>query len=89
MDLELAGKVALVTGSSRGIGRAVATLLAREGTAVALTYHEASDEGEAIAAALRTGGADARLFHLDLASDESIGAAIEARWRDGAGSTSW
>ena len=46
-------KVALVTGSSRGIGRAVAAQLAREGYAVCINYYERRDKAEELVAELR------------------------------------
>jgi 3-oxoacyl-[acyl-carrier protein] reductase len=48
----LAGKTALVTGASRGIGRAIAEELARAGAAVVLGYRSGKDEAEALAAEL-------------------------------------
>lgn len=58
MDLGLQGKVALVTGSSRGIGLAEARLLAREGVRVAINgvHRERAEEA---AASIRADGGDA------------------------------
>ena len=52
----LAGKVALVTGAARGIGRAIATKLATEGCDVAVNYYNSADEAEALCAELRAMG---------------------------------
>jgi 3-oxoacyl-[acyl-carrier protein] reductase len=78
MDLELADRVVLVTGGSRGIGRAVARLLAREGARVAITYRSDAD-----AAAEVAGEVDGIAVRLDLADVASIRAAAGAvleRW---------
>src|SRR5262245_59752796 len=63
MDLGLAGKVAVVTGSSRGIGRAIALELAAEGCAVVLCARGAAELDAAVAEARERGGgrADAAL----------------------------
>jgi enoyl-[acyl-carrier protein] reductase III len=52
----LAGKVALVTGAARGIGRAVALKLAREGCDVAVNYYNSADEAETLCAEIRALG---------------------------------
>ncbi len=54
--ISLQGKTALVTGASRGIGRAAALLLARAGADVALTCHSRRDQAESVAAEIRALG---------------------------------
>jgi len=65
--IELAGRTALVTGGSRGIGRATALLLARAGADVALTYRSRAAEAEAVAAEIRALGRRAHTSGGDLA----------------------
>jgi NAD(P)-dependent dehydrogenase (short-subunit alcohol dehydrogenase family) len=65
---KLAGKVALVTGSSRGIGRAVALAYAREGAKVFLAARNEA-ELERAASEIRAAGADAAFAAVDLARD--------------------
>jgi 3-oxoacyl-[acyl-carrier protein] reductase len=65
--INLIGSTALVTGGSRGIGRAVALLLARSGADVAITYHTRAGEAETTAAEIRTLGRRSFMLGGDLA----------------------
>jgi 3-oxoacyl-[acyl-carrier protein] reductase len=67
MDL-LKGKVALITGASRGIGRAMALKFAQEGAAVAFTYLSSVEKGQALEDELRAFGGEAKGYRSD-ASD--------------------
>ncbi len=68
----LEGRTALVTGASRGIGRAVATELARAGASVVLGYRSGKDEAESLAAEL-----GARAVQADLSSAEEAARLVE------------
>lgn len=65
-------KVALVTGSSRGIGRAVAQQLAREGWAVCINYIEREDAAEEVVAQLRREGHQAIAVQADVADRQAV-----------------
>jgi 3-oxoacyl-[acyl-carrier protein] reductase len=65
--IALHGKTALVTGGSRGIGRAVAVMLARTGADVAITYRRRSAEAESVVAEVRALGRRAVAIGGDLA----------------------
>jgi 3-oxoacyl-[acyl-carrier protein] reductase len=69
--IELRGQTALVTGGSRGIGRAAALLLARAGVDVALTYHTRSEDAEATAGEIRSLGRRAYVSGGDLGVTET------------------
>jgi len=65
-------KSALVTGASRGIGRAVATELARQGWAVGINYIERRDAAEELVAQLRAEGHDAVAVQADVADGRAV-----------------
>jgi 3-oxoacyl-[acyl-carrier protein] reductase len=72
MDLGLAGKVALVTGGSRGIGRATALTLAREGCHVAICARGDEDLRQVVAELEAIGDVQARGYQLDLLVDGEV-----------------
>ena len=75
MDLELKGRTALVVGGSRGIGRAIAASLAREGARVALVAR-GEETLRATVAALRSTGAEAHAIVADVSTEAGAQAAV-------------
>ena len=76
--IELDGKRAIVTGASRGIGRATAIMLARAGADVGIAYHEREDEASAVVSAIRQLGRTAWSAGADLGQPEGAAALFEA-----------
>jgi len=74
---ELAGKVALVTGGSRGIGAAIARRLARNGTAVAFTYVTATGKAQAVAKQIDADGGRVLVIQADSADPGAVVAAVD------------
>jgi NAD(P)-dependent dehydrogenase (short-subunit alcohol dehydrogenase family) len=74
---DFADKKALVTGGSRGIGRAVCLELARRGADVAFIYRNQDAEAEATAAHIRSLGRHALALKTDLAHAPGVGAAVD------------
>jgi 3-oxoacyl-[acyl-carrier protein] reductase len=69
---DLSGKVALVTGGSRGIGRAIAIRLAQAGSKIAFNYHSNHDAAQEVLGDLKGGGAHA----MAIAGDVSVAADV-------------
>jgi 3-oxoacyl-[acyl-carrier protein] reductase len=78
VELELKGKIALVTGASRGIGRAVAVALAREGAEVALCSRKSADLDTAAARILQATGVKALCVPGDLSTLAGVDASVAA-----------
>jgi enoyl-[acyl-carrier protein] reductase III len=72
MTMRFAGKVALVTGASRGIGRATAEMFAREGASVVVNYRRNRESAEQVVAGIERGGGAAIAIEADLASAEAV-----------------
>ena len=72
----LAGRVALVTGGSRGIGRAIARRLARAGADVAFTYRREAERAREAAAAIEADGVRALALPLDLGEPAEVPGAV-------------
>ncbi|HZZ62503.1 MAG TPA: SDR family oxidoreductase [Roseiarcus sp.] len=70
--LKLAGRVAIVTGSDSGMGRAIAEAFAMEGADVAVTFHSDRDGAEATARQVGDSGRRAIVQRLDVAEEESV-----------------
>lgn len=77
MDLGLSGKVALVAGASRGLGRAAALELAREGAQVAILSRSQADIRAAAAAIGDETGADLLAIAADVTNEEQVQQAVE------------
>jgi len=80
--MELSGKAAIVTGSSRGVGRATAVALARRGCGVLINYNTSRTEAEATAAAVRELGGRAVCFAGNVADDAVCRAMINTAVRE-------
>ncbi len=77
MAQALAGKIALITGGSRGIGRAIALKLAREGADAAIIYHNSHDCAAAVCREIESFGRRARAIQADAGSPESLAEAFQ------------
>src|SRR3989441_9678250 len=77
MSKKLEGKIALVTGGSRGIGPALAKRLAADGAKVAITYTKGADAAASVVKEIERAGGKAIAIQADAADAGAVNAAIE------------
>jgi 3-oxoacyl-[acyl-carrier protein] reductase len=75
--MKLEGRVALVTGGSRGIGRAIAQALAREGAAVGVNYRSGKEQAEEVVSEIEQAGGKARAIPGDVSDYEQANQMVE------------
>src|ERR1700719_2912768 len=77
MSVKLEGKVALITGGSRGIGAAIAKRLASDGASVAITYAKDASAASAVVKAIERDGGKAVAIQADAGDAEAVKRAVE------------
>src|SRR5438309_11828704 len=77
MSKQLEGKIAFITGGSRGIGAAIAKRLAADGAKVAITYTKGADAATSVVKAIEHAGGRAIAIQADAADAGAVNAAIE------------
>ena len=78
MDLGLQGRVALVTGGARDVGRAIAVTLAAEGAAVAVNYRNSRAQADEVVAEIAARGGKAKAYAADVADYAAVTAMVAA-----------
>ena len=75
--MTLKGKVALVTGASRGIGAGIAQRLAKDGAKVIVNYQTSQEKADGLVATIKAGGGEARAVKADMSNLEEIKVLVE------------
>ena len=77
MKVDLAGKVVLVTGASRGIGKAIALAFGETGAAVVLNYRDNQAQAEETAGEIEKQGGTAIAWRADVADEDQVQGMVE------------
>lgn len=80
--MNLNGKTALVTGASRGIGRAIALRLAEDGANVAVIYAGSADKAEAVVNEITALGVNAKAYRCNVADSAAVNETVKAVTND-------
>src|SRR5438874_7760658 len=82
VTIDLSGKVALVTGAGRGIGRATALRLGAAGAKVAVNYNASEAAAEEVAGAIASNGGEARAVKADVSKSAEVDAMVNGLIKD-------
>lgn len=82
MDFGLKGKVVLVTGAARGVGREIALSLSAEGAKVAVNYHNSGKEAETLVSEITAKGAKAKAYKADVADFAAVKTMVDEVVKD-------
>jgi len=82
MDLELNGKIALVTGAASGVGREIALGLAAEGARIAVSYRTSADAAQRIVGEIAANGGEAKAYRADVADFAAVKSMIDQTAKD-------
>jgi NAD(P)-dependent dehydrogenase (short-subunit alcohol dehydrogenase family) len=82
MDLGLQGKVALVTGAARDVGKEIALALAAEGATVAINYRKSGEQADALVKDIAAKGGKAKAYNADVADFAAVNAMVDAIVKD-------
>ena len=82
MDVGLHGRVALVTGAGRGVGREIAASLAREGASVAVNYRSSAKDAESLVGDIVAKGGNAKTYKADVADLAAVKAMVDEIVKD-------
>jgi NAD(P)-dependent dehydrogenase (short-subunit alcohol dehydrogenase family) len=82
MDLGLKGKIALVTGATSEVGRAIALSLAAEGASVAVNYRSSPDEADALVSEIAAKGVKAKAYKADVADFAAVKSMVDGIAKD-------
>src|SRR6266478_6400153 len=74
---DLQGKVCLITGGSRGIGRAIVQAMADAGADVAFTYQHSKEQADGLAKTIEQSGVKCRAYQADVASPQEMQDAVK------------
>jgi 3-oxoacyl-[acyl-carrier protein] reductase len=78
MDMQLKGRIALVTGGTRDVGREISLSLAAEGATVAVHYRGSADEANTAVAEITKAGGKAKAYQADIADRTAVQAMIQS-----------
>jgi 3-oxoacyl-[acyl-carrier protein] reductase len=82
MNLGLQGKIALVTGGARDVGKEIALTLAAEGAMVAVNYRDSAEEAETVVKEIAASGGKAKAYAADVGDLAAVRAMVEAVAKD-------